>query len=141
MGYMVPIEYNEFNTLTDRNWYLPHHPVDIPNKPGKVRQILNGAPNLHGVSLNQSLLVGPDVLQNLLRVLFRFRQHKFAVSADIEGIFPQVGVIPADQPSLLFLWQKDPTSDVNVFQNTRRIFGARDSPLLCKFCAPTNREG
>ena len=100
MGYIVPIEYKELNTLTDCEWYLPYHPVVIPNKPGKVRQILNGAPKSHVVSLNQSLLVGADLLQNLLRVLLRFRQHKCAVSADIEGIFLHVGVIPADQPSL-----------------------------------------
>ena len=73
MGYIVPIEYKELNTLTDCEWYLPYHPVVIPNKPGKVRQILNGAPKSHVVSLNQSLLVGADLLQNLLRVLLRFR--------------------------------------------------------------------
>ena len=33
MGYIVPIEYNEVNTRTDRKWYLPHHPVVNPNKP------------------------------------------------------------------------------------------------------------
>ena len=103
MGYVVPIEYNELNTRTDREWYLPHHRVVNPNKPGEARRVLNGAAKFHGVSLNQSLLVGPDLLQNPLRVLFRFRQHKFPVSVDIEGVFLQIGVIPADQPSLRFL--------------------------------------
>ena len=85
MGYIDPIEYNELNTRTDHELYLPHHPVVNPNKPGKVRQVLNCASKFHGVALNQSLLVGPDILQNLLCVFLRFRQHKFAVSADLEG--------------------------------------------------------
>ena len=45
-----------------------------------------------GTSLNKSLLTGPDLLQELIYVLHRFRQHQFALSADIEGIFLQVGV-------------------------------------------------
>ena len=73
-----------------------------PNKPGKVRRVLNGASKFHSVSLNQSLLVGHDLLQNLMRKLLRFRQHTFGVSLDIKGMFLQVGVIPADQPSLHF---------------------------------------
>ena len=85
-----------------REWYLPHHPVINPNKPGKVRRVLNGAAKFHGSSLNEALLVGPDLLQSLLAVLMRFRQHQHAVSADIEGMFLQVGVLPIDQLSLRF---------------------------------------
>ena len=98
-----------------------------------MRRVLNGASKFHDVSLNQSLLVVPDLLQNLLRVLLRFKQHKFAVSADIEGIFLHIGVISAEQPSLRFLWREDLTSEVNVFQYTRHIFGARDSPTCANF--------
>ena len=108
--------------------YLPHHPVLNSNKPGKVRRVLNGASKCHGASLNLSLLVRPDLLQNLILALLRFRQHKYAVSADIEGMFLQVGVREEDQPSLRFLWREDPTSSVVVHQYMRHIFGARDSP-------------
>ena len=62
-----------------REWYLPNHPVINPNKPGNVRRVLNGAAKFHGSSLNKALLVGPDMLQNLLAVLMRFRQHQQAV--------------------------------------------------------------
>ena len=84
-------------------WYLPHHPVVHPHKPGKVRRVLNGAAKFQGQSLNNLLLTGPDLLQNLIHILIRFRQHPHAVSADIEGMFLQVGVIPDDRPSLRFL--------------------------------------
>ena len=54
-----------------------------PDKPGKVRRVLNGAAKFHVTSLNKSLLTGPYLLQNLIHVLLRFRQQQFAVSADI----------------------------------------------------------
>ena len=118
---------------SEREWYLPHHPVVNPKKPGKVRRVLNGAAKFHGASLNKSLLTGPDLLQNLIYVLLRFRQHPFAVSTDIEGMFLQVGVLPCDQPSLRFLWREDPTSNDVVHQYTRHIFGAKDSPTCANY--------
>ena len=118
---------------SEREWYLPHHPVINPNKPGKVRKVLNGAAKFHGESLNKSLLTGPDLLQNLIYVLLRFRQHPFAVSANIEGMFLQVGVLPCDQPSLRFLWREDPTSNVVVHQYTRHIFGPKDSSTCASY--------
>ena len=102
-GYLLTVpDPHKVEQRSDKEWYLPHHPVINPNKPGKVRRVLNGAAKFHGTSLDKSLLTGPDLLQNLIHVLLRFRQHQFAVSADIEGIFLQVGVSDCDQPSLLF---------------------------------------
>ena len=101
-GYVVTVEPHDPCKCSDGEWYLPHHPVVNPNKPGKVRRVLNGASKFHGTSLNKSLLVGPDLLQNLIFVLLRFRQYKYAVSADIEGMFLQVGALARDQISLRF---------------------------------------
>ena len=132
-GYVIPV--GEFNPecRSSRDWYLPHHPVVNPNKPGKVRRVLNGASKFHGKSLNSCLLTGPDLLQDLLNVLLRFRQYQYAVSADIEGMFLQVGVPPPDQTCLRFLWREDPTQNVETLQYTRHIFGARDSPTCANF--------
>ena len=91
-GYVVPVSPHDSKNRSDREWYVPHHPVLNPNKPGKVRRVLNGASRFHGNSLNNSLLVGPDLLQNLSFVLMRFREHKYAISADIEGIFMQKAI-------------------------------------------------
>ena len=61
--------------------------------------------------------MGQDLLQNLICVLFR--QHKYAVSVDIEGMFLQMGVLARDQISPRFLWREYTTSDVVVHQYTR----------------------
>ena len=98
-----------------------------------MSRVLNGAAKFHGTSLNKPLLTGPDLLQNLIHVLFRFRQHQFAVSADIEGMFLQVGVPDCDQPSLRFFGREDPTTIVVVYQYTRHIFGAKDSPTCANY--------
>ena len=133
-GYIVKIDKSDcFKVDQPRKWYLPHHPVVHPHKPGKVFRVLNGAAKLQGKFLNNALLTGPDLLQNLIHILIRFRQHKYAVSADIDDMFLQVGVIPKDQRSLRFLWRKDTASEIAVYQYVRHIFGSKDSPTCANY--------
>ena len=133
-GYVVRVkDAHKKESRSERECYLPHYPVVNPNTPGKVRRVLNGAAKFHGTSLNKSLFTGPDLPQNLIYILLRFRQHPFAVSADIEGMFLQVGVLPCGQPSLRFLWREDPTSNVVVHQYTRIIVGPKHSPTCANY--------
>ena len=106
--YVIQVPPHNCSNRSICEWCLPHHPVMNPNKPGKVRRVLNGASKFHGTSLNKSLLVVPDLLQNLVFVLLRFRQHRFAGSADIEGMFLQVGVLPEDNHLFVFCGGRTP---------------------------------
>ena len=127
-SYIATVDKADFFKVSNaREWYLRHHPVVNPHKPGKIRRVLNGAAKFQGHSLKNSLLTGPDLLQSLIHILILFRQYPYAVSAHIEGMFPQVGVIPEDRPSLRFLWREGPASDVAVLQYVRLNFGSKDS--------------
>ena len=72
-GYAVKVkDAHKVESRSEREWYLPHHPVVNPNRPGKVCRVLNGAAEFHGAFLNKSLLTGLDLLQNEIYVLLRF---------------------------------------------------------------------
>ena len=115
-----------------------------PHKIEKVRRVCNAAAKHQGVSLNDMLMTRPDLLQKLLAVLFKFRQHKWAMTADIESMFLQVGVDKSDQSLLRFLWRADPQDAIGVFQYTRHNFGAKSSPTCANFalhqCAKDNSD-
>ena len=67
--------------------------------------VFDAASNFDGVSLNDKLLTGPGLLNNLVGILMRFRTGKIGVMADIEQMFHQVGVCEEDRDSLRFLWR------------------------------------
>jgi hypothetical protein len=102
---------------TDVNtWYLPHHGVYHPRKPSKIRVVFDCSSRYKGVSLNDILLTGPDLINSLLGVLLRFRQDPIAVVADITKMFYQVKVAPQDRDLMRFFWW--PNGDVDAQPKT-----------------------
>ena len=75
-GYCRKLSEAEAATTTPRTWYLPHFAVTNPNKPGnsKIRLVFDAAAKSGGVSLNDVLLPGPDLLQPLTGILANFRK-------------------------------------------------------------------
>ena len=102
------------STKTDLQWYVPHLPVLNPNKPDKVRRVYNAASKFGGVSLNDNLMAGPDFLQSLIGIIFKFREKKIALTADVEAMFLQVKVPLSDCKVLRFLWRENNTDPFSV---------------------------
>ncbi|XP_048483865.1 uncharacterized protein LOC125489998 [Plutella xylostella] len=115
-------------TTSNKVWYLPHFAVVNPNK-GKIRIVLDAAATYKGVSLNDHLLTGPDLLQSLPGVLMRFRQHAVAVTADIAEMFMQVKIRAEDRDALRYLWRGNKRDGPPTeYRMTSLIFGATSSP-------------
>ena len=67
-------------------WYLPHHGVKHPIKPGKVRIVFNSSTKYRGASLNRNLILGSDLTNQLNGILMRFRTEEVAFMGDIEAV-------------------------------------------------------
>ena len=92
-GYVRNLSREEVkSTSNSQQWYLPHHPVQNPHKPDKLRCVCNAACRFSGTPLNDVLLPGPDLLCDLIGILIRFHLFPVAVCGDIEAMFMQVEV-------------------------------------------------
>ena len=143
-GYAKKIT-NDSGTPGDlrHEWYLPHHGVMNPKKPGKVRVVFDAAARSGGTSLNEELLTGPDLANSLIGVLLRFRQRRFPISADIKAMYHQVRVAEEDQPALRFLWRgADRQKPPDTYQMQVHVFGAASSSCAVNYalrkCAMDN---
>ena len=84
LGHVKKLSDAEAKSLSEKTNYIPHHFVLEPNKPGKIRIVFDASSKFNGSSLNDSLLPGPNLLNNLVVVLSRFRRGQVAVISDIE---------------------------------------------------------
>ena len=134
-GYAREISEEPTHSGPRRTWYLPHHPVHNDKKPDRVRVVFDGAAKFHGTALNNHLLQGPDLVNNLPGVLMRFRKEPIALIADISAMFHQVLTPRRDQDSLRFLWwpRGDLTAPPADYCMTRHVFGLRSSPSCAAF--------
>ena len=136
-GYVSILSSDELaETSNQPVWYVPHHPVLNPHKPDKVRRVCSAASKFRGHSLNDMLLAGPDLLASLMGILARFRENRYALSADIEEMFLQVEVRPVDRQFLRFLWF-DESDRIVTYQCTIVTYSGRNhlqhvQTLLCK---------
>lgn len=116
--------------LPGEKWYIPHHGIYHPKKPEKLRVVFDCSAKHRGTSLNEHLLSGPDMINNLTGVLIRFRQHQIALMCDIEKMFHQFKVQKTDRDFLRFLWWKngDLSTQPQEYRMTVHLFGAVSSP-------------
>ena len=127
----LALNYVEPVTPPDKIWYLPTHPVENPNKTGKIRRVANAASKFKGCSLSTCLLTGPDLLADLLELILRFREHAIGVLADIESMFMQIAIRKEDQSALRFVWLED--NLIRQYQYIRLIFVANCLPCCAIF--------
>ena len=130
-GYARKLTPEEAAKESSCTWYLPHHPVTNPNKPGRLRIVFDAVAEFAGTSLNKNLLQDPDMTNSLVEVLLHFRQGRVGLAADVEAMFHEVRVQKEDQDTLRFLWWSDNyTEPPDVYVMEVHIFGATSSPCV-----------
>ena len=72
-------------------------------------------------------------MQSLIGIIFCFREHQIALSADIEAMFLQVAVPNDDSQCLRFLCREDPERRIEVYEYTRHVFGAKSLPTCANY--------
>ena len=133
-GYVRKVDQTEFYETRNRlQWYSPHHPVINLYKPEKVRKVCNAAAKYQGVALNDKLLSGPDRLTSLIGIIFCFREHQIALSADIEAMFLQIALPSDDSRCLRLLWREHPEHNMEVYECSRHVFWAKNSQTWANY--------
>ncbi|XP_064461872.1 uncharacterized protein LOC135372079 [Ornithodoros turicata] len=116
-------------------WYLPIFGVYHPRKPGQIRVVFDSSAKFQGISLNDVLLSGPNLVNSLLGVLLRFRKEAFAVTADIQQMFYCFVVREEHRDFLRFFWflDNDPTKEVVEYRMRVHVFGNSPSPAVATY--------
>lgn len=139
-------EYHQLNHMREVNdedspmncpsYYLPHHGVEkAESTTTKLRVVFDASCRTDsGISLNQALMVGLVVQDDLLALILRFRMKRFVITADIEKMFRQIRIHPSDYPLQRILWRSSPTQPLRTFELTTVTYGTASAPYLATKC-------
>ncbi|XP_030758319.1 uncharacterized protein LOC115884018 [Sitophilus oryzae] len=131
----LPIIY-ESEENTKGMYYLPHHGVlKETSTTTKLRTVFDvSSPADNGVSLNNILMVGAKLQQDLFQILIRFRQHQIVISGDIEKMYRQVLIKENQRDLQRILWRFDTSDPIGVYRLNTITYGTGPAAYLAVRC-------
>ncbi|XP_049293464.1 uncharacterized protein LOC125769073 [Anopheles funestus] len=114
------------------HYYLPHHAVlKEKSTSTKVRVVFDAScKTSSGISLNDTLLVGPIIQQDLFTIMLRFRSHAIAITADVEKMYRQILHDPLDKNFLRILYRDNPREAIDTFELQTVTYGTASALFL-----------
>ncbi|XP_029659434.1 uncharacterized protein LOC115233264 [Formica exsecta] len=114
------------------HFYLPHHCViKETSATTKLRVVFDASSKTtSGISLNDALMVGPVLQQDLFSILLRFRTFEYALTADIAKMYRQVLVNEAQIPLQRILWRNQVTDDIKTYELITLTYGTASASFL-----------
>ena len=132
-GYAELVPYNNLRGRDGQVWYIPHH--GVPKGRDKVRVVFDCSAKFENMCLNDVLIPGPNLLNNMLGILLRFRTSHIAFTCDVKKMYYNFFVPPEYRDYLRFLWW--PGGDLNAepleYRMKVHIFGAVSSGAVATY--------
>lgn len=136
-GYMTKSQHGD----DEQHCYLPHHPVFKESSTTQVRPVFNASHKTsNGQALNDMLITGPKLQDDLFDIMVRFRMHEIAFTADIEKMYLHVKMDKNDQRFQKILWRENENEPLIDYCLTTVTFGVNCSPCLAVATVQHRRE-
>ena len=131
LDHMEVIPQEEINKPSNDVFFLPHHCVFKEySTTTKLRVVFDGsAKTSNGVSLNESLMIGPVVQNDLFTILNRFRFRVVALSADIAKMGREIELDCPDKDFHRLLWRNSKNEKIQHLRMKRVTYGIASSAI------------
>ncbi|XP_046406317.1 uncharacterized protein LOC124171219 [Ischnura elegans] len=130
-------EYISLGHMSQVGWgtgkyYVPHHAVYKEcSTTSRVRVVFDASnKTTTGTSLNDMLLVGPKLHQDISALIIRFRLHKVALIGDICKMYRMIELRPEERAYQHIIWRPNSDSDLQEYELNTVTFGLASSPYL-----------
>ncbi|UYV63753.1 hypothetical protein LAZ67_2005511 [Cordylochernes scorpioides] len=125
LGHMEVINEIEPEQPSHQVYYMPYHAVLRDQRTTtKLRVVFDAsAKTSTGLLLNDLLYYGPKLQENIFNILIKFRPYSIALTADIEKMYRQIRLKPADCCFQRILWQASPNEPIKEYQLVTVTYG------------------
>lgn len=140
LGHAERIPVVDMQKPVSQTFYMPMHAVrKETSSTTKVRVVFDAsAKSSTGASLNDTLMVGPNIHPPLFDVLLRFRLHQIALTADVSKMYRAVQLAASDRDYHRFVWRNAPSEPLIDYRMTRVTFGVSASSFAANMCVSQN---
>ena len=130
MGHMSLVP--EKADTTGETYYVPYHPIFKPDKlTTKCRNVFNfSAKTSNGVSLNNILFMGPNLLIQSVNGLTGMRTFSIAVTADIEKMYRQINLLTNYKKYQRIVWRTSESEVLSEYELNTVTYGVNCAPAL-----------
>nr|CAI5818586.1 unnamed protein product [Callosobruchus analis] len=132
----IKCSFHEDDSKADVSYFMPHHAVVKPSSTTtKTRVVFDAsAKTSSNVALNDKLLIGPLVQNDLFSITLRLRLRKVVLSADIKMMYRQILIHPDDQSYQQIIWRYDKEEEPKVYTLKTVTYGTASAPYLATRC-------
>lgn len=113
-------------------YFIPHHAViKSSSSTTKLRVVFDASrKSSSGLSLNESLMVGPTIQDELTSILTRWRKYPIAFSSDLEKMYRQIRIDDKDLDYQRILWRSSTEKPIQEYQLLTVTYGTACSQHL-----------
>ncbi|XP_050063272.1 uncharacterized protein LOC114130946 [Aphis gossypii] len=136
LGHMERVNKEIENKDGEKKYYIPHHAVrNDSSTTTKLRVVFDASSKTDaGVSLNDILLKGPSIQDDLIYILIRFRTYNYVFSADIVKMYRQFLVVEDQRDFQRVLWRPEPTQPICIYRLNTLTYGTVPASYLATAC-------
>lgn len=120
------------DTIQEPNYYIPHHCVfKDDSTTTKLRVVFDASCKTdNNISLNDCLMNGPVVQEDLFSIVIRFRKHLYAMTADIEKMYRQIRLSSEQTRYQLIFWRENTKQPLKTYKLLTVTYGTTSAPYL-----------
>jgi hypothetical protein len=127
-GHLVLVPESEISSAPSTHFFMPHHYVEKDSTTTKLRVVFDAsAKTSSAVALNENLLIGPKLQDDLFDILTRFRFFEIGLTGDITKMYRSVGLDKPDQDYHRVLWRDNESQEMRTYKMTRVTYGVTSS--------------
>lgn len=129
LGHMKVVNSNK---SSNKIYYIPHHAVlKEASTTTKLRVVFDASAKTDSnTSLNDQLMVGPTIQNEIVNILLRWRKYKIGFTADIAKMYRQIESAEEDWDLQRIIWRDTPNSPFQQFQLRTVTYGTACAPYL-----------
>ncbi|XP_055623543.1 uncharacterized protein LOC129766972 [Toxorhynchites rutilus septentrionalis] len=118
--------------ISIKRCFLPHHPViKQTSSTTKLRVVFDAScKTSSGIALNDALLTGPVIQEDLRSIILRCRTKQIMLVADVEKMFRQIIMDENDMSFQSILWRTNTEEEIGTYELSTVTYGTKPAPFL-----------